>query len=233
MMLQITQQIQLVQAVSSVVLAGFTVVLAWATWRYYHQSKLQTEEMKQARKEEIRPVIKPAVVNKTGLHHAFVVVNTGNGAAHDIKGSWGFEHLNHEVEWKTAIIPAGERHVFSLPFGENSELLMTAGQIEAALDEVEGSLTFEADYTDPMERSYRTEETLDVLDTVGQGAGFEIVQKDELKQTRKEIEKLRKETRKQRRAIKKISRWVMNRDANRANIESDTRMSEEETNQNQ
>lgn len=230
MILQISQHIQLVQAISSIVLASFTVVLAWATWRYYRQSKLQTEEMEQARKERIRPVIKPAIVNRTGLHYNFAVTNTGNGAAHDVEGAWEFEHLNHRVEWKTAIIPAGEQHVFALPFDENSELLMTMEQIEAALGEAEGRLTFEAGYTDPMDRSYRTEETLDVRDAIGQGAGFEVVQKDELKQTRKEIKKLRKETRKQRRAVKKISGWVTKQDTNK--IKSEKHVSEEETHQN-
>jgi hypothetical protein len=214
------EQVRAVEVGSTVVLAIFTIVLAIATWRYYRQSSAQTEEMEVTRKENIRPVLKPAIINRTGLHYIFTIQNTGNGAAHDIEANWGFNHLDHSRSWKSAIITSDEQRQFAIPFGEEQTMALTEGEIKEELDDEDTELVFEAEYADPVGRSYNTEENIDVLNSVGQGAGFEITQRDSLEQiqgdvkkVRKETKKIRRDTGKQRRAVETIAEELSARES--------------------
>jgi len=145
-MVQISQETaQLIQLSASVILALFTVVLAWTTWKYTQQSQKQTTEMKKSRKvvedqtEEMRESrkvtaqqveqmkknreaeFKPVIVasashNRVGTFHFLAIENIGEGTAQDLRAKWYIGDIDDtEREWSKPVFHPDERRIFNFP----------------------------------------------------------------------------------------------------------------------
>ena len=145
-MLQISQSTaQLIQLGANIILAIFTVVLAWATWKYTQQSADQTEEMRKSREvtesqtEEMRKSrevtekqveqmemnreaeFKPVIVasashNRVGTFHFLAIENIGEGTAQNLQVEWFIEDLEDtEREWTKPVFHPDERRIFNFP----------------------------------------------------------------------------------------------------------------------
>lgn len=178
-----TVQAQLLIGGASVL---FSAVLVIVTYFYYTETQRHTKEMRKSREAEFKPVIKGTVENWHTLHNRFAFENTGNGAAHDVTARWGFSHLDKVEEWSIPLMTPGQRHHFWLPF-DGDERITTNNQIEAELEDTDGTLFFEVECKDALGNVVQHKEEIQVLDTVQSRAG-ELLEKDEQREIRKAIE---------------------------------------------
>lgn len=182
-----TTQAQLGVSIASVIFSGVLVVV---TYLYWQETKNHTAEMRATRKAEFQPVLTATVEPKYALHNRFFIENTGKGAAHDVKATWGFEHLDAEVEWTIPLITPGQRHEFSLPFTEDLNSISTHAQIKSELEGSDGIIYFDWSCKDGLDNDISDRVEVDVLSTVKSRAGVEYVMKDEQREIRKELEDL-------------------------------------------
>lgn len=181
-------QVQLWVSIASVVFSG---VLVLVTFLYWRETRNHTEEMRATREVEFKPILKGTVEPNLGLHNRFYIENTGNGAAHDVEANWGFKHLDAKVEWSIPLISPGQRHAFSLPFTDDGFSDITTHQaVESELEGSEGILYFDWNCEDGLGNDICDREEIDVLETVSSRRGIEYMQKDEQRQTRRELEDL-------------------------------------------
>lgn len=180
-------QAQLGVSIASVIFSG---VLVLVTYWYWRETKNHTEEMRATRKAEFKPVLTATVEPEFGLHNRFFIENTGKGAAHDVNATWGFEHLDAEIDWSIPLIPPGQRHEFSLPFTEELNNISTHEEIKSELEGTNGTIHFEWSCEDGLGNKISDRNQIDVLSTVKSREGVEFVRKDEQRQIRKELESL-------------------------------------------
>ena len=180
-MVQISQStIQLIQVGANVVLAVFTVVLAWATWQYKTQSEAQTEEMRKTREAEFKPVLTASIThNFVGSHYWFEIENIGKGIAQNVHAEWYVEGMESEERtWEIPIFHPEENHKFELPMDydrvDKSEMSGTfkegtESSIKKALDGEEANLIVEISYEDALGNRYTHEpQSLPVLEGMKQ-----------------------------------------------------------------
>jgi hypothetical protein len=184
-----TAQAQLGVSIASVIFSG---VLVLVTFLYWRETKNHTAEMRATRKAEFQPVLTATVEPKLGLHNRFFIENTGKGAAHNVNATWGFEHLDAEVEWSIPLMTPGQRHEFSLPFTEDLNSISTHKEIKSELEGTAGTIYFDWSCEDGLGNEVADRNEVDVLNTVKSREGVEFVIKDEQREIRKELEDLTK-----------------------------------------
>ena len=171
-------QAQLATGIASIILSA---ALAVVTYLYYKETSYQT-----------KPVLKPTIDKVGGMLTRFAIENTGNGAAHDVVVQFGFEHLEYRVNWEMPLIASGDRHIFYPPFNPSTRLVYR-DEIEDELGEADGIIAFESKYTDAFGRSETNNEKVDILNVLElQEESSELVNKDELREVRRELKKMRK-----------------------------------------
>lgn len=182
-----TAQAQLAVSIASVVFSGALVLVTFLYWR---ETKNHTAEMEATRNADFQPVLTATVEPEFGLHNRFFIENTGKGAAHDVNATWGFQHLDTEVEWSIPLIPPGQRHKFSLPFTADINKISTHKAIKSELEGSDGIIYFDWSCEDGLGNDIDDRDEVDVLSTVKSREGVEFVRKDEQREIRKELEDL-------------------------------------------
>lgn len=180
-MVQISQStIQLIQVGANVVLAIFTVVLAWATWQYKKQSEAQTEEMQKTREAEFQPVLTASIThNFVGSHYWFEIENIGKGIAQNVHAEWYVEGMKSEERtWQIPVFHPEELHKFELPMDYNRvDRSKTSGtfkkgtesSIKLALDEEDADLIVDISCKDALGKEYSPEpQSLPILEGMEQ-----------------------------------------------------------------
>lgn len=171
-------QAQMLTSIASLVLSAALVIV---TYLYYKETSYQT-----------KPVLKPTVDKVDGMLTRFAIENTGNGAAHDVIVQFGFRHLDYRVDWEMPLITPGDRHIFYLPFDSDTRLVYTE-EIANEIGDSKGIIEFESMYTDAFGRPETNEEQVDVLKVLNlQEQSSELVNKDEVREVRRELKKIRK-----------------------------------------
>ena len=157
-----------VVAAAVVVLA---VVLLYLTRTYARHATEQTaalqtvaEAVDQSRTERYRPVLKGAIVLTGEAEFQFALVNTGQGAAHDVEAEWSIDEFPHTSRWRASYIAPGERHRFELRLGDaqgairpqrtDARPIDSAKAVTQHLGESLGMLTYEAQCDDPLGTTY-------------------------------------------------------------------------------
>lgn len=143
------------QVIVRVLQAFIAVILAVITFLYYKETKKHTKEMKRSR----RPVIKASVFERENGFLAFRIVNTGEGAAHNIIAKWGFKNIDKLNVWEPDLLLPNEENWFWLPFDSKAT---KPRDIRSELGENEGEIKFEVSYEDPHGEEFETTEELSV-----------------------------------------------------------------------
>lgn len=180
-------QAQLGVSIASVIFSG---VLVLVTFLYWRETKNHTDEMEKTREAEFKPVLTGTVEPEFGQHNRFIIENTGKGSAHDIEASWGFNHLDAEVEWSIPLMVPGQRHKFPIPFTEDMNNITTHKAIRSRLEGSNGIMYFEWSCEDGLGNKIDDGDKIDVLSTVKSREGLEFVRKDEQRRIRMELEDL-------------------------------------------
>lgn len=146
---------QLIQLGANVVLAIFTVVLAWATWQYTKAAKKQVEA-------ESRPYLKPATQLREGGTAHFLIENIGNGTAHNVTVEWRIEGWEKSKRsWSVPIFRSDKHASFAFPLGGKQVGASPVGihGIETALEEqgVEGEMIVDLTYKDALGKTWSPE----------------------------------------------------------------------------
>lgn len=147
------------------------VALTYMTWLYARRATDQTaalqavqEALAQSRTAAYRPVLKGSIVLTGDSEFAFALVNTGQGAAHEVDAEWSIDGGAHTSTWAASYIAPGERHRFQLRLGDEEGAIRTqtttdrpidsAQAIRQHLSESPGILTYTATCEDPLGNSY-------------------------------------------------------------------------------
>lgn len=177
-MVTVSEGATVIQAVSSTVLAFFTVVLAVATWRYYKQTKeqtseitAQTAEMTNTRKLNYEPKLKAGVRNFLNPNFCLSFVNIGGGLAQDVTAEYYLEY--HEDEgrnWgKQVVFPEEVYNLgFPIPSGPEHGVSGPEDQIENKLNESGGgdTLVVEFDYKDSAGNTHEDIQRFSILENL-------------------------------------------------------------------
>jgi len=167
-----------IQVVSSAVLAAFTVVLAIATWRYYKQTREQTEEiaaqtseMEKTRMLNYEPKMKAAIRNFYGPNFSLSFVNIGGGLAQEVSAEYYLEdHEDEKREWGKQVVFPEEVYDLGLPFPSGPEHGVTGGisEFEDALEEPGGSdmLVVKFEYQDSAGKSHNDLQRFSIFDSI-------------------------------------------------------------------
>lgn len=167
--------IDVIQAFSSAVLAIFTVVLAVATWRYYTQSKEQTEEiskqtmeMMNTRKLQHEPQMKAGI--RTFHHPNFCIsfVNIGGGIAQDVHATYyvkGYSELKRE--WGMQIHYPEDTYNIGIPL-DDSPVGVSGGiqEIESYLDGEDGTFVIEWEYKDAAGNGFEHTQEFSIIEKI-------------------------------------------------------------------
>lgn len=78
----------MVTEIASIVLSG---VLIFVTGYYAWESRNQRKELEKQREFEVKPVLKPVITHKFGIHWRLAIRNVGKGDALDIEASWDLD----------------------------------------------------------------------------------------------------------------------------------------------
>lgn len=170
--------VTVVQLISSVVLALFTVVLAIATWRYYLQAKSQTDEiavqtaeMTKTRELRYEPRMKAGVRNFYGPNFSLSFVNIGGGIAHDVKAEYFmYEHEDEARVWgKQVVLPEEVYNIgFPIPSGPDHGVSGPTGEIENKLEESGGddSVVIQFKYKDSAGKEHEVTQKFSIMDKI-------------------------------------------------------------------
>jgi len=159
-----------IDALSSVILAIFTIVLAVVTWQYYHQSKLQTAEMERERKLAHEPHLK-AGVKANGPNFEIGFVNIGGGIAHNVEAEYWVEGLDQfQREWGTAIHFPEDIYRIGFPI-EDSPIGYVGGsdQIESKLNDGEDTFVVKWSYEDARGQVFEETQRFQILEEIAKG----------------------------------------------------------------
>ena len=190
-----TAQVQIVISLSSVFVAA---VLAYVTYQYYIETKRHTKQMRKNREAEYKPAIKGALVYKHVSIYDFVVVNTGKGAALNIKINWQVDNYPHVNTCAIPHIAPGEQHRFAVQIEDHEEADATEGvlrfeqEFRDELEGEEGILYYEGTCEDALGNIHEFEEEIDIIEAIDgrTSESLEWLQEDEMKQIRKELENI-------------------------------------------
>lgn len=148
-MLQINPSVNLFQALSSAVLALFTVVLAIATWKYYVQSKSQTEEMIKSRELNDEPQMKAGVTPYDGLNFCIGFVNIGGGIAQNVRADYWIEGVDDsEQEWGVQVCFPEDIYQVAFPYGERELTTGPGEMIVSGMEDRDDTLVICWEYQD-------------------------------------------------------------------------------------
>ena len=174
-------------ATLSQLLFSFALVIATLAYTYY--TKGQIDEMEEARKQSIIPVVKGGISLIGPVNMACTIQNTGKGAAHNVHTKIYFDDMGFDpVEFKTPILSTDEEYEFGFPLGEDNRFSISIQEIESAIDEnnSEGILVVETTCEDAFGREYEQRTEIDVLDVKENLS--QIIRDGEEKKIRKAIE---------------------------------------------
>lgn len=157
----------LVQAISSFLLAIFTIVLAGATWLYYRQTKLQTDEMRKSRELRHEPNMQ-AGLTTSGPNFELGFANIGGGIAHDVQADYWIEGLEeHKREWGTSIHFPEDIYRIGIPLDDSPiGVIGMSEQIESHLIDGQDTLFVEWIYKDSRGEEYEESQQLDLLGAI-------------------------------------------------------------------
>ena len=145
----------------------FSLALVIATGAYTYYTKRQIDEMEEARKQSLQPVVKGGIGLIGPVNMACTIQNTGKGAAHNVHTKIYFEDMDCEpVEFKTPTLTTDEEYEFGFPLGKDNGFSIGMNEIESAIDEndSEGILIVETTCEDAFGREYEQRTEIDVLD---------------------------------------------------------------------
>lgn len=138
-----------IQAVSSVVLAIFTVVLAVVTYLYYRQSRAQTNEMQKNRQLQYEPKLKAGL--KGGRPNFEIgFVNIGGGIAQEVEAQYWIEGLEeYKRTFRTPIHFPEETFRLGFPV-DDSEIgeIGMSDSLKSKIDKESDKLIVEWSYKD-------------------------------------------------------------------------------------
>lgn len=159
---------QLVQLGANVVLAIFTVVLAWATWQYAQQSKAQTAEMEKSREAEFRPFLKAATNLQDGGWTHFLIENIGIGTAQNVEVRYYVEGAeDSDRSWGVPLLHPEENYWFGFPLNDHTiGSRPGVDQLEETLEGTEGNLVVEMEYDDALENHWQRTDRIDILEEI-------------------------------------------------------------------
>jgi len=167
----------------------FSLALVIATVAYTYYTKGQIDEMEEARKQSLKPVVKGGIGLIGPVNMACTIQNTGKGAAHNVHTKIYFEDMDCEpVEFKTPILTTDEEYEFGFPLGKDNGFSIGMNEIESAIDEndSEGILIVETTCEDAFGREYEQRTEIDVLDVKENLS--QIIRDGEEKKIRKAVE---------------------------------------------
>ena len=148
-MLQINPTANLFQVLSSAVLALFTVVLAIATWKYYVQSKSQTEEMVKSRKLNDEPQMRAGVTPYHGPNFCIAFVNIGGGIAQNVRADYWIEGVDDpKQEWGVQVCFPEDIYQVAFPYGKREINTGPADKIISDMGDRDDTLVICWEYQD-------------------------------------------------------------------------------------
>ena len=163
-----------IQALSGIVLAIFTAVLAFVTWLYYCQSReqtgeisSQTNEMINTRELRYEPYLK-AGLKPTGPNFELGFVNIGGGIAHDVHAKYWVEGLEQfQREWGTSVHFPDDIYRIGFPI-DDSEIgvIGMTEQIESELVGDSDTLIVEWTYKDSRNEEFQETQKMSILDEI-------------------------------------------------------------------
>lgn len=169
----------LIQAVSSSVLALFTVVLAIATWRYYKQSKLQTDEISHQTDEMVRtrklrnePQLKAGITPFHGPNWCIKFTNIGGGIAQDVHANYWIDGIeNSEREWGTQIHFPEDMYSIGFPLEEGGiGVTGLPDEIRSHFEDSDDTLIVEWTYEDSSGNKFEHRQEMSILDKIAERA---------------------------------------------------------------
>lgn len=142
-----------------------SLVIALATVAYTYYSNLQVQESQRQRKSSVRPVIKGGLEAHGGDAFTFSLINTGNGAAHNLQVKMYFSGLEPEsLQFRTPVYAEGEKLEFPLPFEDDTaspkldrrKIYFDSSDIENIVDHTntDGSIVIDIEYEDIFGNQY-------------------------------------------------------------------------------
>lgn len=150
-------------AISSLILAVFTIALVIVTGLYYVESRKQVQEMKSVRQLEYEPRLK-AGMRLTGPNSEIGFVNIGGGIAHDVHADYWIEGLEeHKREWTTQIHFPEDIYKMGIPTDDSP-----IGQIGLS-DEIKSEIKTDADlvveweYKDAKNEQYKQTQRFNIV----------------------------------------------------------------------